>query len=64
MPNGQIIKYNPVGKSCVVGLKVPDATPNFIYTPGKGLCPVKTSQQKNAKQTLPVGACFVTELKK
>ena len=62
MPNGQIIKYNPATKSCVIGLKVPDATQNFIYTPGKGLCPVKTSQEKNAKETLSVGACTTKKL--
>jgi hypothetical protein len=54
MAYGQITRYIPGRGLIVIGLKIPDANPNFIYTPGKGLCPVKTSQQKSAKTTIPV----------
>ena len=54
MAYGQITRYIPGRGLIVIGLKIPDANPNFIYTPGKGLCPVGSSQQKLAKQTIPV----------
>ena len=54
MASGQITRYIPGKGLIVLGLKIKDANPNFIYTQGKGFCPVKTSQQKLAKQTITV----------
>uniref|UniRef100_A0A6C0CUV5 Uncharacterized protein n=1 Tax=viral metagenome TaxID=1070528 RepID=A0A6C0CUV5_9ZZZZ len=59
MPNGQITRHIPGRGLVVVGFKVPDGGVNFKYVPGKGSCPIQTSQSKNSKETLVVNDCPV-----
>jgi len=57
MPDGRITKYIPGRGLIVVGFKAPDANVNFIYSPTKGLCPVKFGQSKHAKELVLLAQC-------
>jgi hypothetical protein len=58
MPDNRITRYIPGYGFVVIGLKVLDANENFKYSSTKGLCPIQTSQSKNAKETLPISPCL------
>ena len=58
MSDGRITKYVPGRGLVVVGFKAPDANVNFIYSPTKGLCPVKFGQSKHAKLMVKTPDCI------
>ena len=58
MPDNRITRYIPGYGFVVIGLKVLDGNQNFKYNPITGVCPIQTSQSKNARETLPVSPCL------
>jgi len=58
MPDGRITKYVPGVGLTVVGFKAPEANTNFIYSPTKGLCPVKFGQSKSPKVMVKTPDCI------
>jgi len=62
MPDGRITRYSPDSGLCVIGLKVPIATPTIRYGPGNtSACAIPTP--KNAKETLNVANCNFKKIK-
>ena len=60
MPDRRITRYSPGSGLCVIGLKVPLATPTIRYSPGNTTA-CALPNLKNAKETLSVVKCIKTQ---
>ena len=57
MPDRRITRYSPGSGLCVIGLKVPLATPTIRYSPGNTTA-CALPNLKNAKETLNIESCI------
>lgn len=56
MPDGRIIRYSPVGKTNVIGLRVYDSNPIIRYSTGISSCGIPNPKLINS--TLTIKACI------